>query len=317
MIRRLFAALFASLVLLACVKSCQQDPNTPQPPDAGTGGIAATGGAAPVDGGIATGGKQSPTTVAWQGPRCRQGMMAAPPDAEKIAKWKRTLGPPLTPKAQPRQLLEMMPSVPIESRFWPSNRGYAVTQNEGSCTGRALTNCVSTQPFKLVLTQTHGLKAYEWATTVDPWRGQYPPDDTGSNGASACKALVHFGWARSCLPTFYSLTLALQTVQTQPITWGVNWHASMYATDSCGLVTVAGVVDGGHQTGIAGVEIARTASGAIDYDASLLWSENSWGNDWGACIGTRCGYYAVTLTDAQKLIAEGAEFDAPSLGETP
>ncbi len=63
----------------------------------------------------------------------------------------------------------------------------------GSCTGNAAVGCLATGPFFDTvgpeddarlrgLDQVAAVEVYEAATTVDPFPGQYPPTDTGSDG---------------------------------------------------------------------------------------------------------------------------------------
>jgi hypothetical protein len=312
-VNRVILFLFGSLVWLAV--QCQHnnppacsDANGKCPPcHCGTGGAAATGGTA------ATGGKSSPSSTVAKVPVCKQGFAEHPYTTEQISKWAATLRAPYLPKMHPPRLLDVVPTTAIGTVMFQSNRPKPLTQTVGSCTCEAAANVVSTQPFKLSLLQSTADQLYRYATTIDPFPGSYPPNDTGSDGASACKALVHYGYAVGCLPTFWTLAEAETQLQSRPIMWGVNWYDSMFTPDNCGHLSVSGVVKGGHETALEGIEIVRTATGSIDPDLSYLIGENSWGQDWGVCIDQHCGFYRISLRNANRLITEGAEFDGPVL----
>jgi hypothetical protein len=309
---KLFLALVAAICLLACSRGCAPDPIGPTP-DAG--GSVATGGAAPA---VATGGAQSAGGAAATGgasdirePVCGDTMRL--PSPEQLEAWQRTLGP----KYQPRTTLGPRLSVDISGvndACWPSLLAISLDQGSvGACTGFAAAGTVSTARFGLRLDNAIALKIYGYATTIDPYPGTYPPTDTGSNGASACKSLIHFGYATSCRSTWFSLQTALTTIGAQPIMWGINWHANSYTPGIDGHIDIGGKIDGGHELGLVALKVLRTATGMIDTAKSRLWSQQSWGNSIGCCLDGHCGYIYVTLDEAQTLIDEGGEFDAPNL----
>jgi C1A family cysteine protease len=111
--------------------------------------------------------------------------------------------------------------------------------------------------------------------------------------------LVQLGYAKSCT-SFAGYSDALGRLQKQPVMVGMNWYSSMFSTNNCGGMTVSGTLEGGHEPEIVG------------YDAGnkRVWLQNSWGNSWGVCLGTHCGYFYLSVNDlaGSKL---DAEFDAP------
>src|SRR4051794_12626253 len=71
----------------------------------------------------------------------------------------------------------------------------------GSCTGHAGTNALASAAFWTAGQSAIGtsdphlyaVELYSDATKVDPWPGQYTPDDTGSDGLSIAKVLLARG----------------------------------------------------------------------------------------------------------------------------
>jgi hypothetical protein len=246
-------------------------------------------------------------------PSCPQGFAAPHYSTSQIQKWKATLGPKLQP--HPMQLLdEPVKAAPLARSFFRSLLKHSFNQGSlGSCTENAMLGVITCEPFSwTTLTEVDAINGYKWATANDPFPGQYPPTDTGSDGASACKALVHFGWAKSCFPTHYSLAQAETQLQSQGIAWGINWHSDSYQLTGCGELAITGGIDGGHQLALIGLDPVYLPSSSLDLDRSYMWGLNSWGDEWGLCINEHCGYYRVSLRKAQKLINEGAAFDGPN-----
>ena len=280
---------------------CTPQPG-PNPPPTSMGGNSATGGQSSLPtatgGALGTGGTSA---VVVQFPACSNTMKA--PSPAEIEQYRKTLKP--RHKSHPRT--QRAPIAPADAAwanvFWTSNLAASLDQGSlGSCTLNAAVGCVSTKPFAWsTLTEDDAVNGYKWATANDSFPGQYPPTDTGSDGATACKALVHFGWAKSCV-NFVGYNDALARVQSQPIIVGMNWLENMFTPNNCGGLTVAGSTAGGHEVEIVG------------YDAGnkRAWLQNSWGNSWGVCLGVHCGYFYLGVNDlaGSKL---DAEFDAPNL----
>lgn len=266
-----------------------------------TGGAAATGGSSSTGGQFATGGSPSAggsSAVAVQFPACSNADKL--PSPAQIDQYRRTLKPRHKAHDKAQRAPVMPVSASLTSVFWKSNLPEPLDQgNLGSCTGNASAQCVSTQPFSLKLTETNAVTIYSLATKLDSYAGAYPPNDTGSSGAAACKALVQLGYAKLC-SNFVSYADALARVQSQPIIVGVNWYASMYSPNACGGLTVSGALDGGHEIEIVGYDVGN----------KRIWLQNSWGNSWGVCLGTHCGYFYLSVNDMASSKLD-AEFDAP------
>lgn len=285
--------------------ACPPAPKPPPGPDAGSGGAypAATGGTSSAGGNLATGGMVATggaSSVAVQFPACSNTMRA--PSRDELEQYKRTLRP--RHRAHPK--VKRAPVAPVDAAlanvFWRSNLSEPLDQGSlGSCTGNASAQCVSTQPFALQLIEANAVAIYSLATKLDSYPGVYPPTDTGSDGASACKALVQLGYAKSCT-NFTSYTDALARVQSQPIIVGINWLNDMFTPNSCGGLSVSGAVAGGHEIEVVG------------YDAGnkRVWLQNSWGNSWGVCLAANCGYFYLAVNDLAGSTLD-AEFDAPDV----
>jgi len=189
----------------------------------------------------------------------------------------------------------------LESRLWIPNIQHALDQGSlGSCTGNAVAQCASTQPFGLQLTEEDALRAYELATQIDDIPGQYPPVDTGSSGWAAMTAAVQLGWFAGFerADSVYQILLALQT---GPGVAGTDWYRGDDSPDGTGLVIPTGVIRGGHEYMIAGCVIARLGTGALDLEYCRIITRNSWGDDYGVTIKygvpieTATGYFSHKL----------------------
>src|SRR5436309_8703933 len=114
----------------------------------------------------------------------------------------------------------------IVSVNW-SHHGPVLDQGQlGSCTGNALVDCLMSGPLYRPgrdLTEAHALRAYELATTIDPFPGSYPPDDTGSDGPDACKAGKQHGWLIGYTHTF-TQSHALRALTPAPAMVATEWR---------------------------------------------------------------------------------------------
>jgi len=190
--------------------------------------------------------------------------------------------------------------------FWGSGTGPLNQGQIGSCTGNAAAQWLNTdfakQVRKLVnenhyFTEDDALDLYSIATTLDTEPGQYPPDDTGSDGVSVSKAGHQLGFLdkQYCLHTF-SFSSAQAGIERRPAIQGTIWTNDMYYPRN-GLVKVGKIVDsnivGGHEYLFCGV----------DYTEEVHIFRNSWGDDdeWEGCKPG--GYFAIGFKDVQNLLA--------------
>jgi hypothetical protein len=309
----------ALLILPAAM--CNPEPVVPTP---SAGGSVATGGA-PAAGGVSYGGASPPvggtsseggsvaaggvmpSTVAeaiiW--PECPKQAKRLDPGA--VERYRRTLGRrhegPIVARPKASYQLLDLPNV-----FWRPS-GPALDQlNLGSCTGNFGVNVrlstlwarPNSWPLDALGLEAVAVDIYGAATRIDPWKGAWPPDDTGSNSASVLTIMRNRGLV-SGWTTVQSFDGFQRQMQKGPCGFGSNWYSSMYAVKPGGNIEISGTVDGGHQ---------YTAR-AIDYRTKRVMFDNSWGNDFGCELNGRGGLFYLTFGSVQRLINEGADIDCP------
>jgi hypothetical protein len=142
----------------------------------------------------------------------------------------------------------------------------------GSCTGNAVAGMLMTEPFfhdGRRLTERDAVKLYSRATHLDPVKGIYPPEDTGSSGLAAMKAAHELGYLKSYGHAF-GLDHALKTLVLTPVVTGVNWYDGFDHPDKSGRVKKKGPITGGHEFLVVG----------IDVEEKTVRACNSWGPHW-------------------------------------
>lgn len=190
---------------------------------------------------------------------------------------------------------------PIATVFW-SRRTLILDQGElGSCTGNAMTGWLGCSPFADkfpnvdTFDEKFAVQLYERATQLDNVPGQYPPDDTGSTGLAVAKAAKAEGYISAYHHAFTTKGM-LRALQHGPVIIGINWYEGFDNPDPDGIVSIAGVVRGGHEVLVRGV----------DLESGLLHLDNSWGPLWGAK-----GSFSMTLDTWARLRREGADVTVP------
>jgi hypothetical protein len=164
----------------------------------------------------------------------------------------------------------------------------------GSCTGNAGIGCLGTDPFyegttwHYSFTEEGAVQLYSDATAADDYPGQYPPDDTGSDGLTIAKVLTAAGSISGYRHTF-SLDDALKALGVTPVICGTTWLEGMFDPAPDGRLTVSGAVAGGHEYVVD----------EIDADSQRVWLTNSWGTGWGVN-----GRAYLTFTDWGRLLAD-------------
>jgi hypothetical protein len=184
----------------------------------------------------------------------------------------------------------------------------------GSCTGNAAAGLIGTDSsVRKGLTgvktsqgaydvdENLAVAIYKLATTLDNVPGQYPPDDTGSSGLGAAKALKKLGLAVGYTHAF-SLAALKSALQTGPAMLGIVWLNSMFDPMPSGTLTVdkTSGVAGGHEIVCSG------------WDGSRFRLDNSWGASWadsGSCW--------VTETDMQWLLSQQGDVTVPTFVTAP
>jgi hypothetical protein len=179
-----------------------------------------------------------------------------------------------------------LPSIPI------LNQGQV-----GSCTGNAstyhLSNLYTKNLPKCVLSkdtlststpnqnEKFALEVYHEATTDDGLGPPYPPNDRGSSGLGASKAMLS-----AKLITQYTWATTLEgwmvLMQTRGTIIGTPWYQAFFEPDSNGFIDSdpsweqSGIA-GGHEIYICSLE----AWNPIDPSKSVVAFPNSWDTSWG------------------------------------
>lgn len=164
--------------------------------------------------------------------------------------------------------------VPKKLIAWP-RVGPILDQGEiGSCTANAALGVLMSHPFTkgLTYTEADAVQLYREETRLDnrDIPGQYEPDDTGSSGLWAMKALKARGLITGYRHAF-AVTTALAALANGPLAVGTIWLKSMYEPRA-GVIKVdkRSGVDGGHEW----------VADAWDPRGYVRLS-NSWGEGWG------------------------------------
>jgi hypothetical protein len=184
----------------------------------------------------------------------------------------------------------------------------------GSCTGNAAAGILATDsavgPGVTSVTvkgaarpvdESLAVDLYKVATTLDNVPGSYPPDDTGSSGLGAAKALKAWGLAAGYTHAF-SLTALKSALQTGPAMLGVVWLNSMFDPGADGTLPVdrkSGLA-GGHEIVCSG------------WDGGRFRLDNSWGASWGDR-----GSCWVAEADMQWLLSQQGDVTVPALVSAP
>jgi hypothetical protein len=182
---------------------------------------------------------------------------------------------------------------------WARHVGPFDQGNLGSCTIQSLLGVLASDPFWSTLPKdlqtalgrsdiqtSLAQPLYREETRLDPFKGAWEPDDTGSDGLSAAKTGKNHGWINGYLH-ITSLDAAWTGIKDGPFITGVMWMSGMDYPDSEGIVHATGSVRGGHEFEVA------------EYDASRgLWGcWNSWTASWG-----KGGKFYIPDEDYQTLL---------------
>lgn len=169
----------------------------------------------------------------------------------------------------------------------------------GSCTGNAATGVLDTDPWTHhLLGERTAVKVYELATTLDSVAGAYPPDDTGSTGLAACKAMKELGYISSYGHAF-GMQQALKALVMAPVMIGINWYDSMDEPTAHGELVISpdAQVRGGHE-----IEV-----NSIDINVQTIGGWNSWGPLWGPLDGA----WIMSWSTFDRLLSEQGDVTVP------
>lgn len=210
----------------------------------------------------------------------------------------------------------VLPKSAIKSVDW-ARRVAPFDQGQlGSCTGNAAAGLLGTDNATrtgatsvtvggatVPVDEDLAVRVYSLATELDTFDGAYPPDDTGSSGLGAAKALVKLGLAASYTHAF-SLDALKSALQTGPVMVGTVWLNSMFDPTGAGnlIVDRRSGVAGGHEYVIS----------AYDQKSNTFRMDNSWGPSWG--VG---GSAWLLEVDVQWLLSQDGDITVPSPPPSP
>lgn len=168
----------------------------------------------------------------------------------------------------------------------------------GSCTAHACKGALSTHPFcHYYRSESSIIKWYSAVTKIDPFEGEYPPDDTGSDGLSNAKYALSKGLIARYEHSF-TLLQFLSGLQKVPAMIGINWYDSFDRPDADGLIsfTPNATVRGGHE-----MEVTRLV---LSSDGNYSGSDRVWlPQSWGTGFGNK-GWIQMELSTLERLLGE-------------
>jgi hypothetical protein len=182
--------------------------------------------------------------------------------------------------------------------------------NVGACTGFAGVRCLATGRFWPTLdgsdryqpTHDGAMALYSRATEVDPYRGQYPPQDTGSDGLSIAKVLTEAGEIVGYEHAF-TVAQAVAALQERPVITGTVWLEEMFSPDANGMVHPAGAVAGGHE--YCGDEYVRAGDRFGTRQVVATEPTVGFSNSWGTGFGDAGRFYMTVAAWAGLLDQDG------------
>jgi hypothetical protein len=211
----------------------------------------------------------------------------------------------------------VLPKNAIKSVDWTRRAPIFDQGQVGSCTGNAATGLLTTDStgrtgltsvtvdgHVLPVDEDLAVKVYELATRLDDIKGAYPPDDTGSSGLGAAKALKKLGLATGYSHAF-SLGALKSALQNGPVMVGTVWLESMFDPDpKTGFVKVdrTSQVAGGHEYVLS----------AYNVDAEAFRIDNSWGESWALN-----GSAWLDENDVRWLLSQQGDVTVPAWATVP
>jgi hypothetical protein len=123
-------------------------------------------------------------------------------------------------------------------------------QCHNECTGCAKAMEFNTQGnrvSKTVLNMDNAHEIYHLASTLDPFDGSWPPDDTGSSGLASAKAARKLGLGGAFSHVFNGADGVVELIQQgRVVNIGTWWYEGMFKLVN-GVIVPSGQRVGGHQ----------------------------------------------------------------------
>lgn len=134
-------------------------------------------------------------------------------------------------------------------------------QCHGECTGVAKcvqSNAAGNRVAGVVLNMDDAHKFYHLATTLDPFKGEWPPEDTGSSGLASAKAAQKLGIGSEYRHVFNGADGVVELIQQgKVVSVGTWWYEDMFTPSSLGIIEPTGKMVGGHQYAARGYDAKR------------------------------------------------------------
>lgn len=134
-------------------------------------------------------------------------------------------------------------------------------QCHGECTGCAKSmqmNAVGNRVSGVVFNMNDAHKFYSLASKLDPFNGEWPPEDTGSSGLASAKAAQQLGIGGAYYHVFNGADGVVQLIQEGwVVSVGTWWYADMFEPTSLGIIHPTGKQVGGHQYAARGYDARR------------------------------------------------------------
>lgn len=134
-------------------------------------------------------------------------------------------------------------------------------QCHSECTGCAKSmefNAVGNRVSKVILNMDDAHTIYHFATTLDPFDGEWPPVDEGSSGLGAAKAAKKLGLGGEYRHVFNGADGVVQLIQLdRVVNIGTWWYDGMFEPNAYGVIEPTGKQAGGHQYVARGYDAKR------------------------------------------------------------
>lgn len=225
-----------------------------------------------------------------------------------------------------RYAIAPLPKRAIKSVEWTRRVAIFDQGQVGSCTFNAAAGCYATDGVgrtgsnlaRVAKADTFGvftpadyvvqedpfvIKGYSLTTKIDGYPGDYPDQDTGSDGPSAAATLVLLGLADHYTHAF-SVDALKTALQLGPGMWGTVWLNSMYDLDAHDFLVVntGSGEAGGHEMEIVGYDVTT----------DTFKVANSWGEGFGDH-----GYLYVKGPDMVTLLKMDGDVTQPVFPASP
>lgn len=209
-----------------------------------------------------------------------------------------------------RYAAPVLPRSALVSQHWTRRSPILDQGSIGSCCGNAVAGWLATDTLdrqgRADVTEATALDLYHRATVLDEFDGVWEPDDTGSSGLGAAKALQQTGQCGAYAHAF-TLQALTSALQSGPALIGISWYESMFDPDGDGRIRVlsSSGLAGGHELLVDQVDV----QGGVPMK---VWVTNSWGTGWGVE-----GRGWLTASDLAWLLADDGDVTMPSTPAPP